>query len=245
MTEGHYEGIFYIHYWTPHAITQDEIDLLQLFADQAAVAIQNVHVYQRLRDQSQALLSLSTIGQSLSSELDLKPLLTNIARSARTTLKADLVAIYQYDQTQQRFFTPPTMEGHLIEPKYMQTEVQERDTPWLLVHRLHENRYAADVFKEPIFYDETRERTTGERTFVDREKIKSSAGVLLKVRDEVVGVLFIHHRSRQEFSHRDRSVIEHFASYAAVAIQQARTATRQRIGNWRVSSASLCVSAAN
>ena len=77
VTGGKYEGVFYVHFWRDHKFTDDEIAWLELFADQASVAVQEAQVIDKLRDRSQALTSLSVIGQrvveSLTDELRLSP----------------------------------------------------------------------------------------------------------------------------------------------------------------------------
>jgi two-component system sensor histidine kinase AtoS len=57
---------------------------------------------------------------------------------------------------------------------------------------------------------------------VTREGIKSSAGLLLKVGNEVVGIMFVNYRSPQLFLDREKQIIETFANSAAIAIQDAR-----------------------
>jgi len=58
--------------------------------------------------------------------------------------------------------------------------------------------------------------------FVEREGIKSSAGVLLKVENEIVGVMFVNYRRPITFGPEVRYRIEIFANQAALAIRNAR-----------------------
>jgi signal transduction histidine kinase len=55
--------------------------------------------------------------------------------------------------------------------------------------------------------------------FLFRENIVSSAGIILKVANEIVGIMFINYRTRNEFNADERQIIEIFASYIAIAIQ--------------------------
>ncbi len=55
--------------------------------------------------------------------------------------------------------------------------------------------------------------------FVYREGIQSSAAIVLKVGQEIVGVMFINYRVPHEFNRDERQIIEIFASYIAIAIQ--------------------------
>jgi GAF domain-containing protein len=230
VTGGKYEGVFYIHHWEEHTFSEDEIDWLRLFADQVSVAIKNAQFYEKLRERSLALTSLSQIGHSLLEELNLTDLLIMIARGAHVVLNADVVTIYQYYQDRDQFDTPPTIGGDILEPQFMQTPIDPGDGPWNIVHRLGRSCYAPDVRAEPLFYAADRERSDEKgRPFVDREGISSTAGILLKAHQETVGVMFVNYRSPVKFSNGERRTIENFASYAAIAIRTARKAVQQRV----------------
>jgi signal transduction histidine kinase len=230
LTGGTYSGVFYVHFWRRHTFSDEEIELLKLFADQASVAMQDAQVYEKLRSHNQALTCLAMIGQSLAGVLDPLTLLPMIALSARTVLKADIVTIYEYNEAAKRFHTPPTIEGNLNHRGPMQSEVDTGDAQWVLVHERRRSVYAPDAGQEAVLCNPNRQRPSAKReTFVEREGIASAAGILLKARHEIVGVMFVNYRSHREFSTSDRRVIENFASYAAIAIHTARTASRRRI----------------
>jgi len=236
---GRREGVLYVHFWKKHKIGEDEVRLLQLFADQVSTAIQNALLYEKLRDRSQALASLSLIGQSLvSEELRLNELLTMIAQRAHEVLKADIVTIYQYDQDLDIFITPPTIAGGVRWPDLMQDMVKPGDAQRVIVDR-RQSIYAPEAWKEVVLCKV--ERTESKAPFVEREEIASSAGILLTVqkrRDrlepEIVGVMFVNYRTHQDFTENERRIIENFASYAAIAIHKTRQAVQQQIGQLQV-----------
>ena len=234
ITGGAYDGVFYVHFWRRHTFSDDEIELLEFFADQASVAMQDAQVYERLRMHNQALASLAMIGQSLAGVLDPTTLLPMIAHSARTVLDADIVTIYEYNHAEANevtfgFHTPPTIDGRLNRSDLMQTTIDRGDAQWMLVHRIGKSIYEPDTRKQKVLHNPDRPHPHREGgDFVEREKIVSSAGILLKARKEVVGVMFINYRRRRDFSTTDRRLIENLASFAAIAIHTARTASRQR-----------------
>jgi GAF domain-containing protein len=229
VTGGKYEGVFYIHFWEQHKFTDDEISWLQLFAGQVSTAIQNTQFYEKLQDRTRALTSLSMIGQSVLGELRLDSVLTQIAQGALDVLKADIVTIYQFDEDRDFFPTPPTMKGRDLKEEYMQTEVRPGDAPWAIVHELHRSCYAENATSNRVMCNRDLKRASGREPFVDREGIESAAGILLKVSQETVGVMFVNYRTPRVFADSDRRLIENFASYAAVAIRNARKAIQQRV----------------
>lgn len=231
VTGGKYEGVFYVHFWSEHTFSEDEVNWLRLFTDEVSAVIQNTQFYEKLRERSRALTSLSMTGHSLiSEEPRLANLLDIVARRARDVLGADIVTIYQYDGARDSFSWPPTIKGGLHRPRFMYTPVEEGDAPWVIVHELHKSCYAPDAKNNSIMCNRDRERSASKgNRFVDREGVRSSAGVLLIVRQETVGVMFVNYRTRRDFTDSERRVIENFASYAAIAIRTARQATRHRI----------------
>src|SRR5207302_7124315 len=78
----------------PGGFTDDEIALLQTFADQAVIAIENVRLFTELQARTHeltqsvdTLTALGEVGQAISSTLDLQTVLRTIV--ARATQLAD------------------------------------------------------------------------------------------------------------------------------------------------------------
>ncbi len=190
--------------------------LLYDMAGQFATAIEKMMLVDTLHSLHQIferITAVAIVGR------ELLPVLNEIVKSALEILKIDVITIYQYDQARGKFIVPPLMKG-LVEAQSMQTDVFEGEAPWVLVHVLKHHYYAPDA---PNNNTMNPERPKGKgSSFVTREKIKSSAGLLLKVRDEVVGVMFVNYRYPHLFLDREKQIIETFASSAAIAIQDAR-----------------------
>jgi signal transduction histidine kinase len=73
--------------------TQEDEELTQLLAAQAAVAIENARLYESSTRWLRQLESLNEVGNALSSELELEPLLGIVARNLRELLHARIVVI--------------------------------------------------------------------------------------------------------------------------------------------------------
>ena len=72
---------------------EDDEELTQLLAAQAAVAIENARLYQSSTRWLRQLESLNEIGTALASEIELEPLLGLVARRLRELVDARLVLI--------------------------------------------------------------------------------------------------------------------------------------------------------
>ncbi|HZO29912.1 MAG TPA: GAF domain-containing protein [Chloroflexota bacterium] len=80
--------------------TDDEVELLQTFADQAVIAIENARLFSELQDRVGELQALGEIGQAVSSSLDLQEVLTTIVGNATRLAGADGGSVYEYDQAE-------------------------------------------------------------------------------------------------------------------------------------------------
>ncbi|HET9507924.1 MAG TPA: GAF domain-containing sensor histidine kinase [Gaiellaceae bacterium] len=73
--------------------TEQDADLTQLLAAQAAVSIENARLYENSTRWLRQLESLNEVGNALASELELEPLLAIVARRLRELVDARLVLI--------------------------------------------------------------------------------------------------------------------------------------------------------
>jgi GAF domain-containing protein len=218
--EGKVVGVLFLNDLQPHKFTEDEQLLLSTLADQAALAIRNARLFEGEKRRLETLTTLHGIGRSLVSQLDLSQVLVVISQSALEVLEADIVTLYQYLEDEDRLEAPPVMTGSFINETPMRDKIYPDDIGVRIV-RDGKSRFAEDVLEEPLL---SGPRTDGldRPRFVQRERIKSSAGVLLKVDSEIVGIMFVNYRHPVAFGPEARDGIEIFANQAALAIRNAR-----------------------
>ena len=103
--------------------TPAQIKLLETFADQAVIAIENVRLFKELDERTNELTrsvgelkALGEVGQAVSSTLDLETVLTSIVSHAVQLSGTDGGAIYEYDEHSEEFLLRATdhMEEELI-----------------------------------------------------------------------------------------------------------------------------------
>ncbi len=88
-----------------------QIALLQTFADQAVIAIENVRLFKELETRTKALTrsvgelkALGDVGQAVSSTLDLETVLSTIVSRATQLAGMDGGQIYEYDESSEEFY---------------------------------------------------------------------------------------------------------------------------------------------
>lgn len=224
-------GALFINYRAPQTFPEHQKELIEIFAAEAAIAIANVSLYERSQKRAEALSRLNSVAENLiqlsEGTTELPHLLEQIAEGAREVLEADLVDLYQYEQSRKAYPLPVIEAGARFQPvlkdKVYRTDIActvvEVGSPW----------YVDDTASETALTTphEARPGQVKER-FVVREKIQSMAAVPMKIGAEVVGVLFVSYRQKQSFSRPQRELIELFAAQTAIAIRNARLLIRRK-----------------
>jgi len=95
---------------TVRPFTEAEIVLLETFADQAVIAIENARLFQELQERTAQLTrsveeqrALAEVSQAVSSSLDVQEVLTTIVAHATRLADADAGTIFELDAGTQRF----------------------------------------------------------------------------------------------------------------------------------------------
>jgi GAF domain-containing protein len=150
--------------------------------------------------------------------LDLDTLREHIVEAAEAILEASPVVLYLYDEKRKKFEVPPTLSRDIRQRGAMTGAVFDRHAPYRIVQK-GESHFAAAAASDDIMNGES---GPGGDSFVVREGIASSAGILLKADETTVGVLFANYRRSRTFSSYERHKIGGFAGNVALAIQKAR-----------------------
>jgi GAF domain-containing protein/ActR/RegA family two-component response regulator len=204
--DGAERGVMYVNFRQPHSISDRERRLIE---EQAREAVQAIRERGQVRG------------------IQLPALLQRIVQDAQQSLAADIVTLYQYRRGRDvEFVTPPVVAGEVRVPVPMGRKIYENDLPALLVKE-GKSYYADDVTTDPFLATvspevEPRDGQPARPRFIQREDIRSSAGVLLRAEDEIVGVMFVNYRTPRSFDEELKQEIDLFAGQAAAAIRNAR-----------------------
>jgi len=103
-------GVIQLRRTEVNPFSDKQIALLQSFADQAVIAIENVRLFKELQERTheltrsvEELRALGEVGQAVSSSLDIESVLTSIVSHAVELSQTDAGTIYEFDEAAQVF----------------------------------------------------------------------------------------------------------------------------------------------
>jgi signal transduction histidine kinase len=224
LREGSAIGVILIRRDEVRPFSEHQIALLETFADQAVIAIENVRLFQELEARTRELAcsvgelkALGEVGQAVSSTLDLQTVLSTIVSRAVQLSGTDCGIIYEYDE--------PTQEFHLRASYQMEEELVNayRAAPLRLgqgaTGRAAETRaptQIADLRQEQEF------ATRGMRPILSRLGYQSLMAVPLLLDQKIMGALTIYRRRTGTFAPEVVNLLQTFATQSVLAIQNAR-----------------------
>lgn len=218
-------GIISADHEVENHFAEEDVNTLRHFANQVAAALAREREHAQL---DQTLISLHGVGTLLTrlSEESLADVLRMVATQARSVLNADLVTLYQYEAGSKEFLvegTGPTIAGKVNYEAPMKTRIYPDDVAWKIVDQ-GKSRFFTYAEEEEFLTGFVPEREGQEERprFAVREKIKSVAALVLHGGEKIVGVMFVNYRQPHEFTDNEKRILETFANYAAIAIQNAR-----------------------
>ncbi|HEV8468388.1 MAG TPA: GAF domain-containing protein, partial [Candidatus Limnocylindria bacterium] len=204
------------------AFTDAHVALIQTFADQAVIAIENVRLFTELRARTEQLsrsvnqlTALGEIGQTVSSSLDLETVLSTIVARATQLSGTDAGVIYEYDDQREVFLPRATehLEAEIIET-LLATPVRKGEGATGRLAEVHEPVQLPDILIAP---SESRVRGALVRT-----GYRALLAVPLVREEHLLGALTVFRKASGEFAPEVIELLRTFATQSALAIQNAR-----------------------
>jgi signal transduction histidine kinase/putative methionine-R-sulfoxide reductase with GAF domain len=200
----------------------EEIELLQTFANQAVIAIENVRLFNELQARTAELTrsvgelhALSEVGQAISSTLDLHTVLSTIVARATQLSGTDAGVIYEYDE-QREIFVPRATEHLEVEivETMLATPVRKGEGATGRLAEIQEPIQVPDILAAPA---ESRVRGA-----LVRAGYRALLAVPLVRDDRLLGGLTVIRKATGEFAPEVIDLLRTFATQSALAIQNAR-----------------------
>src|SRR5262249_16801917 len=224
LREGRALGVIGVRRSEVRPFTDSQITLLQTFADQAVIAIENVRLFTELQARTVELTqsvgelkALAEVGRAVSSTLDLQAVLDTIVARAVQLSGTGGGFIYEYDD--------PTQEFRLRATHQVESELAKG----VGVEALGLGEGAtgrAAAMRAPVqitdTLDERQYPLTRVRRILARLGYRSVLAVPLLLEQRVLGSLVVQRRESGTFAPEAVNLLQTFATQSALAIQNAR-----------------------
>jgi len=220
LREGQPIGVLVMHRYEQRPFTERQIALLETFADQAVIAIENARLFEEIQNRVGELQALGEVGQAVSSSLDLQEVLSTVLTHAVELSRSDGGTIYGLDEETGTF---PPKATYGMSPALMEAIEQhyEQGSTSLMARRAASSRAPVNV--PDLSDDELAEAADDPvRAVLQREGFRSVLAVPLLREDRVLGALVIRRKTPGLFPDAVVQLLQTFASQSVLAIENAR-----------------------
>jgi len=219
--EGQPIGVILVTRAQSGSFSERQIDLLKIFADQAAIAIENTRLFEEVQTRNREL-RIALEQQTVTSELlkvigrstfDLQPVFDTLAENAVRLCEAERALIFRFDGELLRAVAthnvPPELKTFIAEHPQRpgRGSTTARAALEKRTHHVH------DIRTDPDYTYGARQIEPATRTML--------AIPMLRL-DELLGVVTIYRHEVRPFSDSQIALMETFADQAAIAIENTR-----------------------
>jgi signal transduction histidine kinase len=221
LRDGELIGIMGLARTRVEAFTPRQIELVETFADQSVIAIENIRLFNALQERTtelnesvEELKALAEVSRAVSSSLDLETVLATIAARAVPLSDADAGALYEFDEAARvlRLQAHHNMSDELV------AAIQARPV------RLGEGiSGAAAARREPIqIADLDSEAGYTFRDEMRRPGYRAFLAVPMLREDALVGALMVCRQAPGAFADETVRLVQTLANQSVLAIENAR-----------------------
>jgi signal transduction histidine kinase len=203
--------------------SDNEIELLKTFADQAVIAVENVRLFKELQARTAELTrsvgeltALGEVSQALSSTLDLEAVLNTIVSRASQLAGAAGCSIYEYDEAAEQFELRAT---HNSDAEFVEAlraaSLRKGEGVMGRAAEMREPIQIPDIAQPGAYQSSVRD-------ILLRFGYRALLSVPLLREDQIIGSLSFNRKAPGEFPSEVVDVLKTFATQSALAIQNAR-----------------------
>jgi signal transduction histidine kinase len=221
LKDGKVVGSIVIYRREVQPFTEKQVALVENFAAQAVIAIENTRLLNELRQRTadltesleQQTATAEVLGVISRSKFELQPILQSVVDTAMRLCRADQAIIYRPQSGTYRFAA-----GHSTVPEYLEIEKQTTIVPGhgTVAGRAALTRQVArvdDSLADPLYEKKDDARVGG---------VRSMIGVPLMRDGEPIGVIGLARNRVEPFTDHEIELVTTFADQAVIAIENVR-----------------------
>ena len=198
------------NYKSKKPITEDNIVSLQIFAQNAAIAIENAILYTKREREAEQIRRINKIGKVVTSSLKIEEIYSALVAEVKSIIHFDRVSISLLDEKEANVESYAlSSSGQIIEKKRIKPK-EVCCAEWVTKH------------KKPLL----RQDLGGTVRFKDDELIASQGintcySLPLLVKDRAIGTFCLYSKKKAAYSQEDLKVLMPIAEQLAIAIENA------------------------
>ncbi len=209
---GSLSGVVLLAQNEPRSFEDEDLAFLTAISQQISAGLRNAWLFAKTQRQVEAVQSVAEAARMVVSSLDLNHILTHIMGEVTGRLHTEAAALLLLDTVREELefaaVAGPSSEGLVG----IRLPMGQGIVGWVAQH--NEPLLVPDVSKDPRFFkglDEDTATTT-----------QSVLCVPLRTRNQLIGVVEVINKKTGRFTLADQQLLESLASFAAVAIENAR-----------------------
>ena len=209
---GSLSGVVLLAQTEPRSFEEEDLAFLTAISQQISAGLRNAWLFAKTQRQVEAVQSVAEAARVVVSSLDLNHILTHIMGEVTGRLHTEAAALLLLDTVREELefaaVAGPASEGLVG----IRLPMGQGIVGWVAQH--NEPVLVPDVSKDPRFFKG-----------LDKDTATTTQSVLcvpLRTRDQLIGVVEVINKKRGQFTLDDQQLLESLASFAAVAIENAR-----------------------
>jgi GAF domain-containing protein len=237
LREGVPIGLLLTHRAAVRPFTQKQIELLETFADQAVIAIENARLFDevqaRTRELSEALEQQTATSEVLrvisSSPGELEPVFQAMLENATRICEAKFGLLWRIEHGTARIISklgiPPALAEYLLRGPHRPP--LNRPGPLTAISRLVQSRqtvHIADYRADQSYLDRDPLTVAG----IELGAIRTLLVVPMLKDDELMGAIGIYRQEVRQFTDKQIGLVQNFANQAVIAIENTRLLSELR-----------------
>jgi PAS domain S-box-containing protein len=205
-------------------ITDETVETLLTFVNTASIALDNRQLLRETAQRNADLEGLLLSAEEIARSAQVSEVLHAIAHSAIAICSGSFAVLWPYDTERMEFVaTEAVVSG--VEPEEHAELDEIRELGQSLGRAVARQGWLADA---DVLNQEPRFVAADLRQRLARARVASFQAIALRVREELVGVLFVAYRHARSFGERDQQLFEAFANNAALSLKNIRLLDRVR-----------------
>ena len=217
-------GVFIVGRQEVRLFTDKQIELVQNFAAQAVIAIENARLLNELRQSLERQTATSEVLQVISSSSgDLQPVFASILANATRICEADFGVLVLYENAAFQVAATHNAPPAFVELRQRQPTVRASGA----LGRVVAGKQLVDI--SDCLEDASYKRGDADFVrFVDLCRVRSLILAPMLKENELIGVIGVYRTEVRPFTDKQIALVQNFASQAVIAIENARLLSELR-----------------